>query len=244
MGRGALVRRVLTIAAPRCPLSPPWERDGVRGNSRQHSISDNVSRKPPCLAAMPLPDPTDHDPIQGPRLRLRPITPDDLPDLLRWLHDPEVVKFYGPPPPDLAAVRGEYMEPCRAPHWTFIIDDGGRPIGEIQYAEDFAGEPWSAGIDIFIGNPDARNCGLGTEAVRTLLQYLFETKGLNRVSIDPTPSNRRAIRAYEKAGFRLDGVLRRHMRVDGRWADIAFMTILDDEWPAAKARWHSSERSR
>ena len=83
-----------------------------------------------------------------------------------------------------------------------------------------------------------------SEAIRTVLQHLFETRGVSRVVIDPEPSNRRAIRAYEKAGFRLDGIIRRHMKIDDRWADAAFMTILDEEWPAAKARWHSSERSR
>ena len=57
------------------------------------------------------------------------------------------------------------------------------------------------------------------------------------MTICPEPSNRRAVRAYEKAGFRLDGVLRRHMKIDGRWVDIAFMSLLDDEWPAAKASW-------
>ncbi len=193
---------------------------------------------------MSLPDPTDHEPIQGPRLRLRPITPDDLPDLMRWLRDPDVMDFYGLPPADLAEARQVYLEPSGLPTWRFIVEDRGRPIGEMQYYYSYTDAAWSAGIDIFIGEPDARDRGLGTEAIRTVLQYLFETKGVSRVVIDPEPTNRRAIRAYEKAGFRLDGVIRRHMKIDDRWADAAFMTILDEEWPAAKARWHSSERSR
>ena len=45
-----------------------------------------------------LPDPTDHEPIQGPRLRIRPLTSDDLPMLMRWLADPDVQEFYGLPP--------------------------------------------------------------------------------------------------------------------------------------------------
>ena len=188
---------------------------------------------------MTLPDPD--EPIQGPRLRLRPITPDDLPALLRWLSDPEVMAFYGRPPSTLAEARGEFLEPSSLPCWRFIIEADGRAIGEIQYSFSYADVTWSAGIDIFIGEPAARDRGLGTEAIRTVLQYLFETKGVSRVVIDPEPSNRRAIRAYEKAGFRLDGVIRRHtngpprrpagsrprMKIDDdRWADAAFMTIL------------------
>ena len=192
---------------------------------------------------MPLPEPTDHEPIQGPQLRLRPITPDDSAALARWLSEPEVAAYFGRQPSDLAESEGAAAESASLPGWTFIIEYRGRPIGGIEYFQDRPSAPWSAGIDIFIGEPDARDHGLGTEALRTLLQYLFETKGLKRVTIDPEPSNRRAVRAYEKAGFHLDGVLRRHMKIDGRWADIAFMTILDDDWPAAKARWRPLDGS-
>lgn len=190
---------------------------------------------------MPLPDPTDHEPIQGPRLRLRPITPDDLPDLLRWLRDPDVMAFYGLPLTSLAEAREQFLEPSKLPCWRFIIEVDDRAIGEIQYYYTYAEVTWSAGIDLFIGEPDARDRGLGTEVIRTLLRYLFETRGVSRVVIDPEPSNHRAIRAYEKAGFRLDGVIRRHMKIDDRWADAAFMTILDEEWPAAKARWQQPD---
>lgn len=186
---------------------------------------------------MPLADPTDHDPIQGPCLRLRPVTPDDSAAFARWLSDPEVMASFGRPPDDSSATPSEEATPAGLPGRSFVIEDRGRPIGGIEYFHDRPSAPWSAGIDIFIGEPDARDRGLGTEALRTLLRYLFETRGLKRVTIDPEPSNRRAVRAYEKAGFRLDGILRRHMRIDDRWADIAFMSILDDEWPAAKARW-------
>ena len=192
---------------------------------------------------MPLPDPADHEPIQGPRLRLRPITPDDLPALMRWLGDPEVMAFYGRPPSNLTEARGEFLELSSLPCWRFIIEAGSRAVGEIQYAYSYPDATWSAGIDIFIGEPDARDRGLGTEAIRTLLRYLFETRRVSRVVIDPEPSNHRAIRAYEKAGFRLDGVIRRHAKVDDRWADAAYMTILEEEWPAAKARWRSADDS-
>lgn len=104
---------------------------------------------------------------------------------------------------------------------------------------------WTAGIDIFIGEPDARDRGVGTEAVRTLLQYLFEVKRLHRVTIDPEVGNRRAIRSYEKAGFRFDGVLRHNDRFeDGRYADTHFMSIIEDEWPAARARWEAEVASK
>ncbi len=60
---------------------------------------------------------------------------------------------------------------------------------------------------------------------------------MHRVTIDPEVDNARAIRSYEKAGFRLEGVLRHNDQLDGRWVDTHFMAILEDEWPAARDAW-------
>jgi aminoglycoside 6'-N-acetyltransferase len=120
-----------------------------------------------------------------------------------------------------------------------VIEEDGRGVGEIQYHHAYPGSDyaWSAGIDIFIGDPDARDRGVGTEAIRTMLRFLFEEKRVHRATIDPEVANARAIRAYEKAGFRLDGVLRHHAFEHGEYVDTHFMSILEDEWPAARERW-------
>lgn len=188
-----------------------------------------------------VPSPVDHEPIEGATVSFRPIEERDLPDLLRWLADPEVVEFFGDRPASLDAARRHYMEPDVDPCWRFVIEYEGRSIGEIQYAHQYLGEEyeWSAGVDIFIGEPDARGRGLGTEAMRTMLRYLFEVKRCHRVTIDPEVANGRAIRSYEKAGFRFDGVLRHNAFEHGEYVDTHFMSILEYEWPAARARWEA-----
>jgi aminoglycoside 6'-N-acetyltransferase len=188
------------------------------------------------------PHPGDHEPIEGPgHVSLRPIAPSDLPELLRWLSEPEVVEFWGPPPQSIEDIR-EYVEPDDlSPTWRLIIEERGTPLGLIQYWHQYpdTDSSWTAGIDILLGEPGARNRGVGVEAIRILLRYLFEVKQLRRVTIDPEPRNSRAIRAYEKVGFRFDGVLRRHYREHGQFADAYWMSLLDDEWPAARARWEA-----
>lgn len=193
---------------------------------------------------MPLPG--DHEPVSGPRLTLRPVTEADVPNLLRWLSDPEVVRYYGDPPASLEATRTDYLEPGVNPTWRFVIEESGAGVGEIQYHHAYVGADytWKAGIDIFIGEPDARDRGVGTEAIRTMLAYLFETKQVHLVTIDPEVKNGRGIRAYEKAGFRLDGVLRHHAFDHGEYVDTHFMSILEDEWPAAKQRWDAERAER
>ena len=187
-----------------------------------------------------LPNPGDHVPIAGPHhVSLRPIAAGDIDALFRWLHDPEVAQFWGEPPADRDEVRGGYLEPNEAPTWCFIIQHAGRDVGLIQYWHAYADTHYrfSASIDIFVGEPDARNRGVGTEAVRTLLAHLFEVTGMHIVTIDPQTTNARAIRAYEKAGFRRDGVLRHHDRMHGEYVDTQYLSILEDEWPAARAAW-------
>jgi aminoglycoside 6'-N-acetyltransferase len=184
----------------------------------------------------------DHAPIEGRRLRFRPATEADLPDIMRWRTEPGVLEFYRDPPTDLDALRAQYLaaDPDQ-PVWRFVIEEAGRGVGCIQYHHPYGGDEfaWTAGIDIFIGEPSARDHGTGTEAIRTMLAHLFETRGVRVVTIDPEVGNARAIRCYEKAGFRLDGVLRRHAYEGGEFLDTHFMSILAEEWPAAKARWQA-----
>ncbi|MEX1022803.1 MAG: GNAT family protein [Dehalococcoidia bacterium] len=192
-----------------------------------------------------IPAPNDHVPVPGPfDVSLRPLQEVDLPDLMRWLADAEVRAFYGDPPANIEEARQHYLEPDVNPCWRFAIEWAGRSVGEIQYYHPYAGKEyeWDAGIDVFIGEPDARGRGVGVEAVRTMLRYLFEERRVHRVMIDPEVGNARAVHVYERAGFTRDGVLRHHAFEHGEYVDTQFMTILEDEWPAAKARW-LAERS-
>ena len=59
------------------------------------------------------------------------------------------------------------------------------------------------GIDQFIGEPDMTGRGHGSSFIRAFIVALIRA-GTPRVLTDPHPANARAIRAYEKAGFRKD----------------------------------------
>ena len=69
--------------------------------------------------------------------------------------------------------------------------------------------------------------GLGTDTVRVLARYLVHERGHHRVVIDPAADNHRAVRCYEKVGFRPVGVMRRYERgADGTWHDGLLMDLL------------------
>lgn len=87
---------------------------------------------------------------------------------------------------------------------------------------------------IFIGEKNEWGKGYGTEATALITGYAFETLNLHRVSLRVYEDNERGIRAYEKVGFKKEGVLRQDIYREGRYWDTFMMGILHEEWAARK----------
>jgi aminoglycoside 6'-N-acetyltransferase len=109
------------------------------------------------------------------------------------------------------------------------VEVDGAVAGGIQYHEELDPDYRHAGIDVYLGGA-FQDRGLGSDAVRLLARWLFDVRGHHRLTIDPSVENPRAIRAYEKVGFRRVGVMRRYERhADGQWHDGLLMDMLRDE---------------
>jgi RimJ/RimL family protein N-acetyltransferase len=147
-------------------------------------------------------------------LTFRPLEAADLPLLRAWLARPHVAEWWGAPPTSLAEVEAEYADALAgtAPHWGYLALHRGAPIGFIQAYQPAAfhregwwldeHDPGVRGIDQFLADADQLGRGLGTAMVRAFVAQLFADSVVTRVQTDPAPANRRAIRCYEKAGFR------------------------------------------
>lgn len=83
---------------------------------------------------------------------------------------------------------------------------------------------------IAIGDQGAWGRGYGTDATRLMLRYAFLELNLHRVSLWVYAFNERAIRAYKRAGFRIEGTLRENLYRDGRYWDEHIMGALREEW--------------
>ena len=156
------------------------------------------------------------DTMPKPGLSLRPMTEQDLAMLHEWLHRPHILTWWGGDKPSLAEVRAEYL-----PHiqglgsvTPYIVMLGSRPIGYAQsYVAMGSGDGWwedetdpgVRGIDQSIAEPELLGQGLGTQLVRTLVEHLFQDASVTKVQTDPSPMNLRAVRCYQKAGFRIVG---------------------------------------
>ena len=102
-------------------------------------------------------------------------------------------------------------------------------IGFIQATEELEPGYRHAGVDLFVATAH-QGRGVGPEAIRLVVRWLIDARGHHRVTIDPAVANVRAIRAYEKVGFRRVGVLRQYERGhDGSWHDGLLMDLLASE---------------
>jgi aminoglycoside 6'-N-acetyltransferase len=153
---------------------------------------------------------------------LRPLAPEDAPELRRIHATPEVARWW-----DLPDERFPWDEP-EATRLTIEVD--GAVAGMIQFSEELEPKYRHASIDLFL-DPALHGSGLGTEAVRRVVRHLFDERGHHRITIDPATTNAAAIRAYEKVGFTRVGVMRRYERdADGDgWHDGLLMELLAGE---------------
>jgi RimJ/RimL family protein N-acetyltransferase len=86
-------------------------------------------------------------------------------------------------------------------------------------------------------HPDAWGTGTNVEAKLLQLRHAFETWGCRRVELKTDALNDRSRRALEALGATFEGIHRKHMLVrEGESRDSAWYSVVDDEWPAVRAR--------
>ena len=105
-----------------------------------------------------------------------------------------------------------------------------RLIGFVGLHRDIRWAHGDAWTGIGIGDRRYWGKGYGTDAMRVLLRYAFTELNLRRVTLGVFEYNARAIRAYEKAGFVVEGRSRQEMLRDGRRWDALTMGILREDW--------------
>ncbi len=133
--------------------------------------------------------------------KFRPLTTKDFPLLLEWLAKPHVKKWWDDGEDTLHKIAENYGEEENSERFLLIenTEKAEKPIGFFQY---YLLNDGSIGIDQFIGEADYINRGVGTEAVKLFIELILQKHQPKRIILDPLPENKRAIRCYEKAGFR------------------------------------------
>lgn len=166
-------------------------------------------------------------PLHTPRLRLDPMGPEHLDTVMSGLTDPELMRLTGTHATfTLERVRGHLERmPGAADRadWAIVRVADGRYLGEAVLNDldvDNATMNFRIALDGEYGQ------GYGTEATRAVVDYGLDVVGLHRISLGVYAFNPRAVRAYEKCGFRHEGVARDALLWDGEWHDEIHMAIL------------------
>jgi RimJ/RimL family protein N-acetyltransferase len=177
-------------------------------------------------------------PIRTERLLLRPLTPDDLDDVLVYQSDAEVLRYMLWPPRDRAASR-EHLE--RRVDLVRLAHDGdglvlaieaqespGRVIGEVNVrltsvADRQAEVGW-------ILSPSFQGRGYAFEAASRMLELCFETLGSHRVRAELDPRNTASVALCRRLGMREEAHFVEDLFFKGEWADTGVHAILESEW--------------
>ncbi|WP_282940224.1 GNAT family N-acetyltransferase [Paenibacillus sp. RC67] len=171
-------------------------------------------------------------------IRLMKDTHEDYSSLLKWLNDEQVLRYIEGPGTQytLEQIMDKYGPRARGEHYVTpcIIELDHALIGflqfyplqqeEIEAYEAKADKP-QYGMDIFIGESDYWNQGIGTAALRLAIHHLLDEKGVEDIYIDPQTWNTRAIRSYEKCGFEKVKVLYARELFDGEYKDNQIMRL-------------------
>ncbi len=159
----------------------------------------------------------------------------------RWTHDAEYLRLLGPEPamPQSAfqikkryeKIEKEQDEKRDLFYFTIRMRADDRLIG-------FARLYWliwnngCGSVELGIGDPNDRQHGYGTEALRLLLRYAFEELNLYRLGAQVPEYNLAALRLFSKAGFVEEVRRRKALERDGRRWDLLMLGLLQDEWQA------------
>ena len=176
--------------------------------------------------------------IEQPGLAIR-LMRDDSQDhglMAKWLSDERVLEYvYGRDNRfDLARVVAKFGPKARGEDEVVpcILEYRDIPVGYLQYypVQDAAWYQIDTvesvlAIDMYIGEPAHWDRGIGTKALRMLMGYLFSELGANRIVIDPHVANRRAVRCYEKSGFKKVKVLKENELHEGAYRDCWLMVV-------------------
>lgn len=171
--------------------------------------------------------------LKGKRIILRPLKLKDAPNFVRWFKDREVIQHTLRQEPismreELRFIRKVRREKNHAV--LSIFNENRVHIGSTGLKLFPADR--GANFGIIIGKKDEWGKGYAGEAIKAVGDYVFKKLKYNRLDLNFFTDNKRARRAYEKAGFKLEGIMRqRHWDKTKRvFRDEGVMSILREEW--------------
>lgn len=175
--------------------------------------------------------------LSGEMVTLREMREEDLKMIVEYLNDPEIIlnlEDDTPLPSSIEKEKETFGEMVKNKdihkgfHYAIVTKDG-TFIGGCG-ANHVDQKNKRASVGIFIGHRDYLGKGYGTEAMKLLVDFLFREVNLHKVKLNVFAFNKRAIRSYEKCGFKVEVVSRDGLYRDGQYHDIYVMSLMADDY--------------
>ena len=168
--------------------------------------------------------------------KLRELEREDLKRINKWRNDPNLIACLGAPyryinedvdqdwyDKDLHA-RGNTVR-C-----AIVNEENESEVLGLISLLDINHVNRTGELHIMIGSSENRGKGIGTFAVRAMVEHAFLNLNLRRIELGVLDSNAAAIRLYEKTGFVREGVKRKSNYKNGKYANMILMGLLREEW--------------
>ncbi|TFG17923.1 MAG: N-acetyltransferase [Promethearchaeota archaeon] len=170
--------------------------------------------------------------LKGKDVILAPLKREYIDKFLEWLNDPEVTQHLMRFRPLTREMEEDWFDSLKDREGDIIfaiLINQNQLIGNCSIMNIL----WNDRVGtcgIFIGDKKEQGKGYGTEAMKLLLEYGFNTLNLNRIDLKVNDFNSRAIRCYQKIGFIEEGRMRQSCFRNGEYHDQLIMSILHSEW--------------
>ena len=177
--------------------------------------------------------------ITGSQVVLRRHVPENIAAFRRWYADREIARLarYQETPMRTEEIERFFTARVVGPEALAMavhLRATDRLIGTCAFSQLDA-DNGSALYHITIGESDAWGKGYGTEATQLMLDHAFGAMGLHRIALFVFEFNERAVRAYKRCGFVIEGRARESIWRDGRWWDELAMSVLESDWRKRRA---------
>jgi RimJ/RimL family protein N-acetyltransferase len=193
------------------------------------------------MTSQSQPAPSTSPIIRGEKVFLRPSERSDLDDFVRWFNDADVQRNLAMRAPMSRDAEEHWYSGMverqgkRDYHFVICLLEDERAIGSCDL-HDVDLESGSAAFGIAIGEKDEWDKGYGADTLNAICDFGFGELRLERIWLDVYADNARGQRAYQKAGFQVEGTLRHAIFKHGRYDDVLRMSLLREEWKALPRR--------
>ncbi|MBS4172171.1 GNAT family protein [Bacillus sp. FJAT-49736] len=171
--------------------------------------------------------------LEGNRIYLRRVENEDIDHYLAAVSNPTIRKLTGTTDfltrQTFENVFNKWSTDDSRMDLMICLQENDQVIGDLAIL-DIEHQGRKGSFRIAITDEEYTSKGYGTEALRLIIEYMFNTLNLRRISINVYAYNQRAIATYEKLGFKMEGTLREDLYFDGKYYDNYLMGLMKNEY--------------